>query len=727
MKKLLSIIFIILAITIVGAKNIIIKNSKSSLKATPDGVFLCDSKGNNLVLFSALWLCWNPAQMKCFKTVKINENTIRADYKTIKDKTGQVKLYSLFSLKNDILDIEFYLNAPEGVNVNGSMYGRYTLKSKIKKMFKLGTWTRHKYSGVPFEKKALVLRKFEGKNALAWENINGNPVWSGTKSQHLRFKKEKKTGLYHCRIKYLVTGKNVLPAMAGAMLKKRSLAVEISTQKACNFFSSLTQKVDGEFVVCNPRQNTLENVNVNIWARDYYNNTVFRKKLRINLKPLEAKRIPILLPAGMQNFYVVEGSARQNGKEYFARMSVAVVKPYEYRFPEKSMFGISAYFNEPSRQSILDFMTRIGIRWIRNGDNKKLPAKNKFVAISHKQIPRNWTSFSKRKKQKFLKKLLLECKLQENEYCELGNELDFVKNQNKANAVTARIYVEEILKPLAELKKTMSSNLKIISIGFSNGFHGAQSVRMVLKNGGGDYLAGIAYHLGRGNVTPDYVGNGSWLFLRDLKRLNKVLDKYGQKDVWITEAYACTAPNSWWHDSERRAAENVILSFATAAAEKVKVVFWYQLHDSVWFDIGGVNSKSSEYYYGLLDRRGNVKASAVAYQTVSKALDGATCKGYLKFNDKNLKGIGFTTPQGKMVILWDRTEGYRQSNKSNNYAANEVWIDHWKNKKKVKFKSSKKVVKVLNVIGQEKNVPVINGLVELELTGAPVIVYGLDI
>ena len=114
----------------------------------------------------------------------------------------------------------------------------------------------------------------------------------------------------------------------------------------------------------------------------------------------------------------------------------------------------------------------------------------------------------------------------------------------------------------------------------------------------------------RGNLTADYPGDewkvgdpvNSWNFLGSIRTAKAILAKYGEKPIFLTEAYACTQPNSWWHDTYRHAAENVLLSYALAQAEGVRVMDWYQLHDSVWHNEAGVNPKDPEYHFGLLNR-----------------------------------------------------------------------------------------------------------------------------
>lgn len=98
-----------------------------------------------------------------------------------------------------------------------------------------------------------------------------------------------------------------------------------------------------------------------------------------------------------------------------------------------------------------------------------------------------------------------------------------------------------------------------------------------IAGGGWDLIDAFAYHPGRGNFTPDYIPPGDdwstgadgtyWNFYGGLRQLKALMAEHGEKEIWLTEAYAPTKPNSWWHDTYRHAAENVLLTLALAKAE----------------------------------------------------------------------------------------------------------------------------------------------------------------
>ena len=87
----------------------------------------------------------------------------------------------------------------------------------------------------------------------------------------------------------------------------------------------------------------------------------------------------------------------------------------------------------------------------------------------------------------------------------------------------------------------------------------------------------------------------------------------------------------------------------------------------------------------------------------------------------------FSTPQGGMAVLYDRTEGTRQSKNTKDFAHKEPWTDHWKVHKNHTFNSSQAEITAVDAIGRITKLPVTNGTVTLKLSGAPLIVYGLDL
>jgi hypothetical protein len=119
----------------------------------------------------------------------------------------------------------------------------------------------------------------------------------------------------------------------------------------------------------------------------------------------------------------------------------------------------------------------------------------------------------------------------------------------------------------------------------------------------------------------------------------------------------------------------------------------------------------------------------MAYCTIAEALEDATFKGWIKFPDKknnNSRGLLFDTPNGAMCILWDRTDGYVLTSASDNYVSPEAWVDTWTSRVELTLPCKNNHFTLVNPIGQKEIVSTKNNRANIRLTGAPVIVYGLD-
>ncbi len=716
------IISVFVLFSILAHAEIKINGDGCAIKTTNGGVDILDIEGSVLLTLSGVSLSWAPQKTKSGNTSKLNDNTIKIDYNVVNDKTGKVKISGIFSCQNHIVTAKYTVTAPKGVNIGGTMYIRK--KGKIEgspKLVKLGKWVRHKHGGVPYEVKDITFRRFNGKNSSVFETINGNVNWVNTYAQHISLKK---TGedTYTGETKFIILPSYTTNEAAGAVYSKRPISLALATNRDFNLWDN-KERPEFNIRLTNTSGKQLAGVRLKVFVRDYDGKLIKNSTNNINLDANEEKSINIKIPARNEHeFYFAEASAKLNGKEVFARTMLAVMPDYEYKYKDTSIFGIAAYFDIPSQKAVDKLLKRMGIRWVRNGDTRKtMPA---FGALSnyHSNIrPEQWKNTPK-KRTDWAKKGLERCRLQQNVWWEFGNEW----NMGSLNSgKKADIYVKNWLSEIYNQKKAGNYKVKIMSMGLAGADLGF--LKAIHKNGGWNMMDGIAYHSGRGNLTPDYDNARSyWSFYGPLKAIKKTVKQLGNKPIWITEAYACTKPNNWWYDSYRRAAENIVLQFALAKAEGIAGVMFYQLQDSRWTDKGGINSKDSEYSYGILFRDGTVKPSLSAFCTISEALDGAKFVKFLKFKNKYLKGILFKKPEGQMAIIWNRKDGYVQANKADNYAEPEPWIDHWKSVIPVALPTKGSKITVTDCVGRKRVIKSQNRRVRITTTGAPIIITGTN-
>ena len=105
--------------------------------------------------------------------------------------------------------------------------------------------------------------------------------------------------------------------------------------------------------------------------------------------------------------------------------------------------------------------------------------------------------------------------------------------------------------------------------------------------------------------------------------------------MYLTEIYALDYPNHSWNATPREAAENLLLSYALAAAEGVKNALYYQLFNSVWIDHLGVNATNREYFFGMINRDLSFKPSLMAFCNTAEVLDKAVFKGWIRMDEKH--------------------------------------------------------------------------------------------
>ena len=670
-------------------------------------------------------------------------------YQTARDGApSPITVTGRFVLAGDRLDVNYEVsNVPDDAKVDGSMFGRrFANDASEPKWVKLGLWERHSGGGVPYEVpdgKLMCLQTGRRSICFAFNVGNkSNEAWKDAASQH--------AGLAKIGLGKFGTSFSVLfppgdwPAEAtAARWQGRPLALHIGTDRPYNWWSDLNSQPSLQAVVANTSDEKRD-VDLKYWVRDFGGNIVAEQTREISLHPGQqtAQTIEIKAPSRREILFAeVSAIDKKTGKEVFARTNLTVLPPHEFRATSaNSIFGIAAYWPIPTEEDAQRVMERMGVRWLRNGDTR---LHKNITANRHSNIKWKEKAFTPEEREAWIKKELQTCVEQKNEWWEFGNELNMstagiaMEGAGIGKALLAEKYIEWLREIRRIQKETGTTQVKIMSFGLAG-----MDMKFIDKFGslgGWDLIDGFALHPGRGNFTPDYPASipskewslgmhgNYWNFYGSVRTARQMLDEAGgNKPLWLTEVYAPTFPNSFWEDSLRHATENVVLTFALSMAEGVRGAMWYQLFDSVWYDRLGVNNKDREYHFGLINRDLSFKPMLLAYCTIAEALDEARFNRWLNFDDKDVKGLLFDTPRGPMAVLWNRADGYVLSQKSENYASPEPWVDTWKTRTPIDLPTASSSLKILNPIGQEQLVPAENGIARTALTGAPVIVYGLD-
>lgn len=683
-------------------------------------ILVMDAADNKPVFeFGGVNFSWSPQKAEIAEISPAGKQSLRADFTISNDPDKLCTGHAVFTVAGQRVTANYVLTVPDTVSYGGMLAGRRALRGSMQPLYKSGCWTRHEHGGVPYERPGVILRPFATDNLNVLEVVKSNVNWNYDRSSHLRFTLGDKPGEIRSTVEYVVAPADVVPLLSAAALNGETIGLAFYSEQPNHIWTS-GEKPSLQLHIGNSGKSPLSDVQLTITARNFAGEVVYSNSSNLSLPPLELRQLALPLPAvPQQDIIFLEATVKLANKEYFTRSNIAFINDYHFENNPDSLFGMAAaFYDVPDRDTIFHLMRRIGVAYIRKGDNHE-SSRYGITSFYHDHYtPDKWRNLDTIGREDMLRKKLDHVIKTGAAAWEFGNENRILTHE------AASEYVE-YLRIIRRLIDESGAKVKLLSIGFSNGFGGIKSLRLVHTAGGWPLLDGIAYHIGRGNMTPDYAGGGDWTYLSSLNALNALLDECGRKPIYLTEVYTCTKPNSWWHDSLRRSVENIVLSYALAKANHVTVAFHYQLHDSVWFNVGGTSETDGEYFYGMLDRFGNPKPPLLAFQATARQLDGATFVRNMTFPDQpTVNGLLFQTRNGQdLALLWDRSEGYWQSEKSDDYAANEPWISHWQKTVPLSIDATGGVT-LIDPIGQQRAIAASGGKITLSLDGTPIWVRG---
>lgn len=692
----------------------LIKGTNVAMRADNGEVFIQNASGTDLMKLSGMNLGWSPPVASGGTVELISPNQMGIEYDITNDTSGEVTVYGVYTCEGKTVTANLTLTIPSSMNIGGTEILRRSINHTDKTLDKIGRWTRHDGDGAAFEVRSAYLRRYDFDQSVSlFEQINGNAGWQDNINQNIHFA-DNGDGSYSSSIDFTVDANN---------RTSQAIAEHINDQQAAIQFSNSYQPFNlweqGQTPQVTVQLTNIQDENLMgtlyITARDFDGNILVNTQQAIDLAAWQtfekAYNIPL---ANTPSIGFVEATLIDGETEIcFAQTNVGVLHDYTYTHKQDSNFGISAYFDIPTADMTHALMKRMGIRWDRSGDTTQTATQFDAISCFHNNVSRTQWSDDAAAKNAFFQDTLADCDARQNPYWEFGNEW----NMSSLNTGTySDVYVNDWLVPLTAQRS--GYDVQIMSMGIA----GADTAFLngIATNGGWSMIDAVAMHPGRGNYTPDMTGGG-WKYLGAIQAFKNAINTHGYKPLWLTEVYACTIPNSGWKDSYRRAAENIILTYAIGVAEDIKGVEFYQLHDSVWNDKGGVNPSNSEYHYGILYRDGTLKPSLLAFCNIAQALDGAVFSKYMSFTNSNIKGIQFNTPNGNMAVLWNRADGFVY----NDSAELDPWLDHWNTQTSITVNSTQSSLEVIDTIGRSSTIPVSSGQATLTLTGAPVIVYGM--
>ncbi|MFC7586505.1 hypothetical protein ACFQYP_24245 [Nonomuraea antimicrobica] len=491
---------------------------------------------------------------------------IQVDY-TMSASAQQVTVRGLFTVSARRAHLRWEVGGSATLTPSGFMFARTVLNpSAPERYVPVTRWTRDARGGVPYEVNA---------GALYQE------TWAGTRAF---FRLDKTTpGFTNATwIHAPGTAANVtevelvLGEMRPAAANGLATAAPLSVDAWCDQPFGLhdpgaelrlrAQVVNGSA--------TARTVRLTWCARDFDGKKAGHGTLNRTLAAGEVWDETFTVGGEPQGIVFAEVKAVSGADEAFARTTMATLRPHTYQ--AEGRFGIANYtwMLVPDKASVGALLRRIGVKSVRiayDGAPGLSPAELDALGIPH-NVQLGGVIFNGTPAQvtAWADDRAAVARASGARYFEVANEL----NNPWMQGQRVPEYIRDGLKPIHDRLK--DSGIKLMNCGLG-GMDTVWTAKFI-EAGGWDLIDAFAIHPGRGNFTPDYAPppgewqqgeNGTyWNFLGALREARRIVDEQGGgKELWLTEAYACTRPNRWWNDNHRQAAENVLLTLALAVSE----------------------------------------------------------------------------------------------------------------------------------------------------------------
>ena len=663
------------------------------------------------------------------------EQAIRMDY-VMPATAGGATVSAIIRVQTAQMHIEWTVSGTTTLNPAGFMFSRsINAPAAADEYVPTSEWVRDGAGGIPYEVPTGVVYRStwaSGHGLLLLDS--SRKAWTTASWVHAPGRQVDATTAV-TRASLILT--DARPVSGAAIGRGDGIGIELSTGQPYNVWDAAGD-VTATVTVTNARA-TDETFALDWWARDDLGAIVASGTGTLAVPPLSASDATLTIPLEAEGMVLVEANVTTASDSAFARTTLAALAPHTYAAGSDSMFGIANYpwLLHAGEQATLDLWQKVGIQWVRiayDGGPGLPPSSYDARGMDHNLELQPDMTASDATLIAWAASSCTTATAAGASWFEVGNELNRPFNTGDA----APGYVERVLKPVHAARAAQGATFKIMNNGlagmdrpWTEAFHAA---------GGWDLVDGIAFHPGRGNFTPDFIPEGDggewstgatgtyWNFLGGLRQMKTLMAEYGEKELWLTEAYACTRPNAWWNDTYRHAAENVLLSLALAKAEGVRGVCWYQFFDSYTISPMGASPEDTEYHFGLVNRDLGPKPSLLAYATAARALDQAEFIRWVHLDDGSTHGLHFRTPAGPLTVLWNRADGYLLNTAGTRtdwrFPAPELWQDGWATKTDVVLPAAA-VVTETDSFGRSRQLTAVDGLAQITLDGAPRIYRGL--
>jgi hypothetical protein len=677
---------------------------------------------------------------------RLNEQQLSAEYRTSVDG---VTVTGTFMAGLRKLRVRWDVKAPAPVRADGFRIGRTVVGTAVESYEPVALWNDDERGGVPYETTNGVLYAQTFADNRTFVRVPQSNISSSDQSWiHAVGTADGVDGSVEANVVLGV----MRPHAAGIIARDSPIGVDLWTDdlpfnlaRAAGSATVRIQVVNGA--------TSARTVSVG-WRTTSWSGVVQQGMLPGSAVGARAVwNTSVAVPLDGHDLRVLEVTVTDDASETaFARTTLATLETFPYLAREDSMFGLANYpylanhdwIKHVNQADVLELMGLVGMRWVRTAyaGAPGIPAADLDAAGIEHNVQLGYLDADGKPPDDtaaWAAGVVDKCIVAGAGYYECGNELNL-------RGVTPASYINDALKPLDDAMKARSATFPVMTHGVA----GFDEAWLQGFTEGWQYVDVLAYHPGRGNYVPDYDPPEPWFvdgvrqpqywnFLGSLRKADDLAAAHG-KELWLTEAYAPTQPNRWWTDTQRHAAENVLLQAALAKAHGVRGMTWYTLFDSIEHQPMEANPDNIEHHYGLLNRDLSPKPSLLAYATAARFLDQVDqATGFAGWADLSgaSTGLVFDTPTGRVCLLWDRTDGYVLNNgrrdpanpTSTYYRTPELWEDTWIAKTRVTLDvaANRTSIREIDCIGMETVHAVTNGQVEVVLDGAPRIFIGLDV
>ncbi|MBQ6847302.1 MAG: hypothetical protein IJO62_00090 [Clostridia bacterium] len=489
--------------------------------------------------------------------------------------------------------------------------------------------------------------------------------------------------------------------------------------------------------------------------KDYYNNTITAETFYANLlEPKMSANRNLNLKLENYGMYFLNVFVKSEKGEYRECYHFAVLEDYKFKGLKESPFGICAPHaeNKGEREATAVLMEKMGIaitRLGRSDNNEELVeqlARHNVKRICHgfpgNSNPENIEEY-KKSLSEFADTWYDKC-----EYFFLANEFD---TKCKNNYDFCKKVIEEkfypcTFKPAYEVLSEKFSDLSKVSWE-SNCHASTEWLEAYEEAGLWDASSYIDIHSYSSPSGPDKVFSNqpesmfASLYSNEfaIVRWKRICRRYGKKRMIVGETGYATPPLIKIGVDMRTVADfntRLAFMFLEAGAE---IINYYCLYDRTQYFVGG--GFWNEMYFGAVynyDYAGVYmpKPWAVAYATLTRLMDGVkSCTFNEKYEEDQwgtLRAFDVETQEnGKFTAVWSNV--YKLPNTT---ALGRVshhirtplptWENHWAIGEDRSFDAVGDTVKVVDIMGNTKFYKAENGKVTINITGSPVMIYGIE-